>query len=75
MALSACILVKTVPTQSDAVLEAASKLKGITKAFIAFGRFDLVVFAKCPDYSAIRKLASSVNALDGVRSTETLVEA
>ena len=75
MVLNACILVKTTPTKSDEVLEESRKLPGVHKAFVAYGRFDLVVFAKSADYSAIRKLTSSINALEGVRSTETLVEA
>jgi DNA-binding Lrp family transcriptional regulator len=47
----------------------------VRKAFEAYGRYDLVVFASSADYSAVRKLTSAINSLDGVRSTETLVEA
>lgn len=75
MALSTCTLIKTKPNLTDEVLEKTRKLSGVRKAFVAYGRYDLVAFATCDDYATIRKLSSSINALDGVRSTETLVEA
>lgn len=75
MALSLCTLIKTRPNLTDEVLEKTRKLAGVRKAFVAYGRYDLIAFASCEDYSAIRKLSSAINALDGVRSTETLVEA
>jgi len=75
MALNACILIKTIPTRTDKVLEAASKLAGVRKAFVSYGRYDLIAFVKSNDYPGIRKLTTLINELDGVRSTETLVEA
>ena len=73
--MNACILVKTTPTQTDNVLESVRKIKGVRKAFVAYGRYDLVAFADSPDYSGISKLTADVNSINGVRSTETLVEA
>ncbi len=73
--MNACILVKTVPTQAEEVLGAVLKIRGIRKAFIAYGRYDLVAFAHSPEYSGVSRLTAEVNALSGVRSTETLVEA
>jgi len=75
MGLNACILVKTTPTQTDEVLEAVRKIRGVRKAFVAYGRYDLVAFAHSPEYSGISKLTAEVNSIVGVRSTETLVEA
>ena len=75
MSLNACILIKTTPTQTDAVLEKARGMNGVRKAFVAYGRYDLVVFASATDYSSIRELTSTINSVEGVRSTETLVEA
>jgi DNA-binding Lrp family transcriptional regulator len=75
MSLNTCILIKTTPTQTDAVLQKTQAMTEVRKAFVAYGRYDLVVFARSPDYSAIRKLTSEINSLEGVRSTETLVEA
>ena len=75
MSLNACILIKTTPTQTDAVLEKARGMNGVRKAFVAYGRYDLVVFASATDYSSIRELTSTINSVEGDRSTETLVEA
>ncbi len=73
--LNACILVKTTPVQTDEVLEAIRKVDGVRKAFIAYGRFDLIAFAKSENYDGIVKLTAAINSLEAVRSTETLVEA
>ena len=75
LTLNASILIKTMPTKTDDVLNATRKLKGVRKAFIAYGRYDLVAFAKVEDYAEVRKLTGAINSLEGVRSTETLVEA
>jgi uncharacterized protein with GYD domain len=75
MALEACILVKTVPLQTEAVLRKAKSLSGVEKAFVAYGRYDMVVFVTADSYPEIRKLTGEFNSMQGVRSTETLVEA
>jgi DNA-binding Lrp family transcriptional regulator len=75
MALSACILIKTVPLQTDAVLERTKSLKGVRKAFPAYGRYDVVAFVESSGYPEVRKLTGGINSLRGVRSTETLVQA
>ena len=48
---------------------------GITKVFLSYGKYAIFMFEKSDDYAAIRKLTTTSNTLDGVRSTETLVEA
>ncbi|TLY01655.1 MAG: Lrp/AsnC family transcriptional regulator [Thaumarchaeota archaeon] len=73
--LNACILIKTTPLQTESVLEKTAKLKGVRKAFIVYGRFDMIAFAETDDYPGIRALTGTINAIAGVRSTETLVEA
>jgi len=50
-------------------------LKGVRKAFVAYGRFDMNAFAETDDYPGIRALTGTINAIEGVRSTESLVEA
>ena len=75
MSLNACILIKTVPLQTDSVLEMARSLKGVRKVFIVYGRYDLVAFAEASGYPEIRKLTGEINSAQGVRSTETLVQA
>jgi hypothetical protein len=75
LTLNACVLIKTVPLQTDSVLEMARSLKGVRKVFIVYGRYDLVAFAEASGYPEIRKLTGEINSAQGVRSTETLVQA
>lgn len=73
--LNACILIKVVPTKADAVLEAVKKVGGVRKAYFTYGRFDIVVFLEAEDYAELRRATTIINGVNGVRSTETLVEA
>ncbi len=66
---------KTKPAESDGVLAQLRKLKGIRKAYVVYGRFDLVAFAEGADYPTLRRMTAEINSVDGVRSTETLAEA
>jgi DNA-binding Lrp family transcriptional regulator len=75
LALDACILLKTVPLQTDAVLSKVRSLDGVRKAFVVYGRYDMVAFAQADAYPQIRKLTGQINSMQGVRSTETLIEA
>ena len=75
MTLSACILIKTVPLQMESVLRKTRSLKDVRKAFVAYGRYDIVAFVEATGYPEIRKLTSEINSARGVRSTETLVQA
>ena len=69
-----CILVKTVPTKVETILNEVRKMKEVEKAYIAFGRWDIVAFISVEDYRILKTLTSNINAIEGVRSTETLVE-
>ena len=75
MTLNACILVKTKPASSDDVLSELRELKGVRKAYVAYGRYDIVAFVEGPDYPALREMTAKINSIDGVRSSETLAEA
>jgi DNA-binding Lrp family transcriptional regulator len=66
---------KTVPLQTEAVLRKVKSLKGVKKAFVAYGRYDMIAFAQATEYPEIRRLTGEINSMQGVRSTETLVEA
>jgi DNA-binding Lrp family transcriptional regulator len=66
---------KTVPLQTEAVLRRIKSLKGVKKAFVAYGRYDLIAFAEATGYPEVRRLTGEINSMQGVRSTETLVEA
>jgi DNA-binding Lrp family transcriptional regulator len=64
-----------VPTRATAILSTISVIEGVRKAYLAYGRFDIVVFVEAEDYKTLREITSLINAIDGVRSTETLPEA
>ncbi len=74
MALNTCVLIKTTPLDADDVLEKTRKIKGVRKAFLAYGRYDIVAFGEGNGYPEIRKISELINEINGVRSTETLVE-
>ncbi len=73
--LNACILLKVVPTKAEKVLEAIKKIEGVRKAYFTYGRFDIAVFLEAENYTELRKATTIINSINGVRSTETLVEA
>jgi uncharacterized protein with GYD domain len=73
--LNACVLLKVVPTKADVILGAVQAVKGVRKAYFAYGRFDVVVFLEVENYKHLRELTSQINEIAGVRSTETLAEA
>ena len=73
--LNAVILLKVVPTKSDSILEKVLKMDCVRKAYDTYGRFDMVVFAEVKDYQMMVEVTNEVNGLEGVRSTETLLEA
>jgi DNA-binding Lrp family transcriptional regulator len=74
MALNTCILIKTTPLEADEVLKKTRKIEGVRKAFLGYGRYDIIAFGEAPGYPEIRKISERINEFGGVRSTETLVE-
>jgi len=73
--ISACMLIEASPGKVETVLDRVKKVSGVRKAFTVFGRFDIVAFIEAQDYEAVRKLSLTVNAIEGVEETETIVEA
>ena len=73
--LNACILLKVVPTKSDLILNAVSKMDSVRKAYNTYGRFDIAIFVEVEDYQELREITTEMNSIEGVRSTETLPEA
>ncbi len=69
-----CILVRAEPGQVKKVLDAARGIAGVEEAWPCFGRYDIIVLASPRDYESARELSRMINALRGVKSTETLVE-
>ncbi len=72
--VKACLLIKTVPTASERILENLKKMKVVTKAYVVYGRWDVVVFIDA-SIDEIAKISGTINSLEGVRSSETLPEA
>jgi uncharacterized protein with GYD domain len=73
--LNAVILLKVVPTKSDLILDKVTKMDSVRKAFDTYGRFDIAVFVEVKDYQMMVEVTNEINGLEGVRSTETLLEA
>jgi len=73
--MEACILIRVMPGNSSEALKAVKKFPEVKKAYFVFGRFDLVAFVEAPSYEAISKITASINAVDVLKSTETLIEA
>ncbi|MCX8191173.1 MAG: Lrp/AsnC ligand binding domain-containing protein [Nitrososphaerales archaeon] len=73
--LSCCILIKTVPTKIYNIVDEVKKIKEVKQCYMTYGRFDVVAFIEVSNYDDVRKVSTSINTLEGIRSTETLVEA
>ena len=73
--LNACLLLKVVPTKSDLILDEVMKMDSVRKAYDSFGRFDITIFVEVKDYQMMVEVTNKINSLEGVRSTETLLEA
>ncbi len=73
--VNSCILVRLIVGKHTATIEAAKKFNEVKEAFFVFGRYDLAVLARSQDRDSLIKLAAKINALPGVRGTETLIEA
>ena len=73
--LNACALVKIVPTKAETILKTIRGMPSVVEAFFCYGRFDIAVFIEAKDYKEIREISKEINSVDGVRSTETLIEA
>jgi len=73
--VKACLLIKAVPPKCDNLLSEISQVRGVKKTFLVYGRADLVVFMEAIDFDGILDIIARIHLMDGVRSTETLIEA
>lgn len=71
----ACILLKVIPLRLAKVLEELSGIEGVARCYPVYGRFDVVCLVEAEDNTAIADLSARINRIEGVRSTETLIEA
>jgi DNA-binding Lrp family transcriptional regulator len=73
--VNAVVLIKSVPTKQDELIGKLKVTEYVRKVYPCYGRFDIVVFVDAPDVDKIKLLSLKINSMDGVRSTETLLEA
>ena len=55
------------------IVAAAKKIPSVVSAFSVYGRCDVVIVAKHKKYEDIGKFALDLNAVAGVKASETLV--
>lgn len=72
--MKAIVFAKLEPKGVIGTLESVRKIKGVTKAFFTFGRYDLVAFIEAPVVGDICRVVLEINRLPNVTSTETLLE-
>lgn len=73
--VKACILMKVVPVRLTKVLDTLKSIGEVVKCYPVYGRFDIVCFIEAKSNEEIAEISAKINRIDGVRSTETLVEA
>ncbi|MEM2106620.1 MAG: Lrp/AsnC ligand binding domain-containing protein, partial [Candidatus Bathyarchaeia archaeon] len=66
------VLIKTIPTRIEETLAEVKKFKQVKKAYMVFGRWDIVAFMEVSEYKELKDITSEINRIKGVRSTETL---
>jgi len=69
------VLLKAPAGVQEKVLSDSRKIKGVVDAFSVFGRYDAVVLIEGASFDELRRTAKQVNAIKGIKSTETLPEA
>lgn len=72
--VNACVLIRVAHGKGATALKGVKATEGVNEAFYTFGRYDIVAFATFKNAADALKLAGKINAVGGVRSTETLVE-
>ena len=72
--MRACILIRAMPGKASESFKDVKKMKGIVKAFPVFGRYDIVAFVQASDFNSVLKISKQINAIKGIRSTETAIE-
>jgi len=71
----ATLLIKVIPTKHREALKLIKGTKGVNDAFLVYGRFDIVVSIGAINYEEMIRVTAEINKIEGIRSTETLLEA
>lgn len=70
----ACVLVRFQRAVGRDLLEKIRAMQGVEKAYFSLGRYDAIVFLNAGSHTALVRTAMRLNAVRGVKSTETLLE-
>lgn len=74
--VAAGILINTAPGKVKSVLETVRKIRGVTRAYAVFGRYDILAVADVKDLDdAAAVVVGKICKVDGVTRTETLIAA
>ena len=71
--MQACILIRALPSKVTQVLVAIDQIKAISKSFPVYGRYDIVVFIDDANTKTIQQLTREINAIKGIKATETIL--
>ncbi|MBC7130222.1 Lrp/AsnC ligand binding domain-containing protein [Candidatus Bathyarchaeota archaeon] len=71
--MDAYILVNTDPGKIWDVAEKALEIKGVKMAHAVTGEFDVVIHVEFAKTDALSKIIKQVQAIKGVRKTQTLI--
>lgn len=72
--VNACVLIRALPGQVENVAKAADGIANVRKTMLTYGRYDIVAMVEAPSVEAASKTVLDINALSGVKSTESLLE-
>jgi len=72
--MNTCILIRVLPGKAASALEAVKRFSEVKSAYFVFGRYDIVAFAEGETLEGISSLSSKINAIEELKSTETLIE-
>jgi DNA-binding Lrp family transcriptional regulator len=67
----AVILVKAPRTMTSSKIR---KIEGVKEAFDVSGRFDAIALIEVKELPAVKETAMKIQAISGIRRTETLIE-
>ncbi len=70
--INGLMLIKATATTSPSIVKEAKGIKGVTDAYMVFGRFDVVIFLEAEDFLRLKDIAKKISSLQGIKSTETL---
>jgi len=56
-------------------LDDLKKVSGIKDSFIVFGRFDAIALIEGETLNKLKEVVLSIQSIEGVKKTETLIEA